>query len=183
MSYLEQLKAHISKNAHPTLLTKPTKAPSVSFVSTPSRRISEIEGAESRQEVKAKVRRQRVIEAELTELVYRVAEAQGFTQKDRAEALEHALADPERALSCFRALGAGVVTPETEARRQRVLAMLAARPDIRYAVLTDTQADPEAVLLTLAIRGRATCELRIPRDRYDPFLLLDLIERHGGTIH
>ena len=47
----------------------------------------------------------------------------------------------------------------------------------------DTEADPEAVLLTLAIRGQATCELRIPRDRYDPFLLLDLIERHGATVH
>ena len=73
--------------------------------------------------------------------------------------------------------------PAAEARRQRVLAMLAERPGIRYAVLTDTQADPEAVLLTLAIRGRATCELHIPRDRYDPFLLLDLIERHGATVH
>ena len=73
--------------------------------------------------------------------------------------------------------------PAAEARRQRVLAMLDAHPEARYALLTDTQAEPEAVLLTLAIRGRATCELRIPRDRYDPFLLLDLIERHGATVH
>ncbi len=29
----------------------------------------------------------------------------------------------------------------------------------------------------------ATCEFHIPRDRYDPFLLLDLIERHGATVH
>ena len=49
--------------------------------------------------------------------------------------------------------------PAAEARRQRVLAILDAHPDTRYAVLTDTQADPEAVLLTLAIRGQATCEL------------------------
>lgn len=73
--------------------------------------------------------------------------------------------------------------PAAEARRQRVLAMLAERPGIRYAVITDTVADSEAVLLTLAIRGRATCELRIPREKYDPFLLLTLIERHGGTVH
>jgi hypothetical protein len=33
MSYLEKLKAKISENAHPRLLTKPTKAPSVSSVS------------------------------------------------------------------------------------------------------------------------------------------------------
>jgi hypothetical protein len=70
----------------------------------------------------------------------------------------------------------------TEARRQRVLAMLAERPGIRYAVLTDTEADPEAVILVLAIRGVATSELRIPREKYDPFLLLELIERHGGTV-
>ncbi len=73
--------------------------------------------------------------------------------------------------------------PAAEARWQRVLAMLAERPGIRYAALTDTEADPEAVILTLAIRGRATCELCIPRDKYDPWLLLDLIERHGGTVH
>ncbi len=73
--------------------------------------------------------------------------------------------------------------PAAEARRQRVLEMLAERPGVRYAVLTDTEADPEAVLLTLAIRGRATCELRIPKAKYDPFLLLDLLERHGGTVH
>ncbi len=73
--------------------------------------------------------------------------------------------------------------PAAEARRQHALAMLAQHPGTRYAVLTDTEADPEAVLLTLAIRGRATCELAIPREKYDPFLLLDLIERHGATVH
>lgn len=70
-----------------------------------------------------------------------------------------------------------------EARRQRALAMLAENPTARYAVLTHDTGDPEAVILVLAIRGRATCELRIPRDRYDPFLLLDLIERHSLTVH
>lgn len=73
--------------------------------------------------------------------------------------------------------------PAAEARRQSVLAMLRKRLGIRYAGLTDTDADPEAVLFTLAIRGQATCELRIPKTEYDPFLLLDLIERHRGTIH
>ena len=79
--------------------------------------------------------------------------------------------------------------PATEARRQRVLAMLADRQRVRYAVLTDTGADPDAVILALAIRGAmpdggtVTCELRIPREKYDPFLLLDLIQRHGGTVH
>jgi hypothetical protein len=67
--------------------------------------------------------------------------------------------------------------------------MLADRQAVRYAVLTDTEADPTAVLLALAIRGgmpdgaTVTCELRIPRAKYDPFLLLELLERHGGSIH
>jgi len=60
--------------------------------------------------------------------------------------------------------------------------MLADRQSVRYAVLTDTEADPEAVILALAIRGVGTCELRVPREKYDGFLLLDLIARHGGTV-
>lgn len=73
--------------------------------------------------------------------------------------------------------------PATEARRQRVLAMLRESPAARYAVVTDTESDPDAVIVALAIRGRATCELLIPRNRYDGTLLLDLIERHGETVH
>ena len=69
-----------------------------------------------------------------------------------------------------------------EARRQRVR-MLADNPAIRYAITTDTEADPEAVILTLVIRDKATCELQIPRAKYDPFLLLHLIARHGETVH
>lgn len=79
-------------------------------------------------------------------------------------------------------------SPAFEARRQHVLAMLAAVPGGRYAALTDAEADPDAVLLALAIRSApdgatVTCELRIPRAKYDPWLLLELIERHGATVH
>ncbi len=73
-----------------------------------------------------------------------------------------------------------IFDPAAEARRERVLAMLEKSPGIKYA-LTDTDGDP--VLLTLAIRGKATCGFQIPRDRYDGILLLDLVDRHGGTIH
>ena len=73
--------------------------------------------------------------------------------------------------------------PRAEARRSRVLSMLSQNPSVTYAALTDLDADPEAALLTLAIRGRATCELRIPREKYDSFLLLDLLDRHGATVH
>ena len=70
-----------------------------------------------------------------------------------------------------------------EARRQRVLVMLRENPTVRYAVVTDMEIDSDAVIVALAIRGRATCELLIPRDRYDGALLLDLIDRHSGMVH
>ena len=69
--------------------------------------------------------------------------------------------------------------PAIEARRQRVLTMLAERPGVRYAVLSDTKADQNTVMLALAILGVGTCELRIPRAKFDPFVLLDLIDWHG----
>jgi hypothetical protein len=48
-----------------------------------------------------------------------------------------------------------------EARRQAVLSMLANEPGITYALTSDTEADPDAVIITLAIRDKATCELKI----------------------
>lgn len=70
-----------------------------------------------------------------------------------------------------------------EARRQRVQEMLADNPETRYAALTDTNAAPGFVLLTLAIRDRATVELLIPAEKWDGVLFLDLLERHGATVH
>ncbi|HAR45706.1 MAG TPA: hypothetical protein DCS05_05905 [Nitrospiraceae bacterium] len=75
-----------------------------------------------------------------------------------------------------------------EARRQRVLAALAERPGIRYAVVVDNP-DIDPVIVALGIRGAmpdgsfVTCELRVPLTKFDPFLLLDLIARYGGTVH
>lgn len=73
--------------------------------------------------------------------------------------------------------------PQSEARRRRVLELLATNQNARYALVTDADTEPEFVILTLAIRGQATCELRVPLDKYDGFLLLDLLNRYGGTIH
>jgi len=72
--------------------------------------------------------------------------------------------------------------PAMEARRQRVLAMLAENPNIRRAVLVNS-ADADPVLLTLAIRGQATCELAIPAAKFDPFELLAVLDRHGAKAH
>ena len=72
--------------------------------------------------------------------------------------------------------------PAAETRRQRVLTVLAEQPGIPYAVVVDNP-DTDPVIMVLGIRGQATCELLVPREKFDPFLLLDLIGRHCGTIH
>ncbi len=59
--------------------------------------------------------------------------------------------------------------------------MLAQEPGITHAIVTDDEAEPDAVIVTFAIRGKATCELRIPKERYDGLALLELIQRHSGV--
>jgi len=73
--------------------------------------------------------------------------------------------------------------PAADRRRHQVLAMLRESPTIKYAVLTDDQADPDAVIVALAIRGRGSCELNIPRQKWDGVLFLELLERHCSTLH
>jgi|GEM_PF-1112965 len=68
-------------------------------------------------------------------------------------------------------------TPADE-RIEKMIAKLESDPGLRYAMETHTEIDPDAVILTLAIRGKGACELRIPKSRYDAFTLLDLIEKH-----
>lgn len=81
-----------------------------------------------------------------------------------------------------KATGEPLPDPAMEGRRRRVLAMLAERPGIRYAVIVDNpNADP--VIVVLAIRDVGTCELAIPAANYDAFALLAMIERHGATVH
>ena len=73
---------------------------------------------------------------------------------------------------------AKAATPDsaTEARRQRVLAMLADNPALRLAVVCDGAGDP--VPVAVAIRDKGSVEILIPAARFDPFALLELVERH-----
>jgi hypothetical protein len=82
-----------------------------------------------------------------------------------------------------QALLAALRDPGAAVRRARVIAMLAAHPEVRYAVATETEIDPDSVIVTIAIRGVATCELHVPRGKWDGTLFLDLLERHADTIH
>ena len=90
-------------------------------------------------------------------------------------------------ISALRAANDGtyeeLLDPAAEARRRKVLAMLRESSTIKYAAVTDDQADPDEVIVTLAIRGRATCELHIPREKWDGVLFLELLERHCMTLH
>jgi hypothetical protein len=56
--------------------------------------------------------------------------------------------------------------------------MLAENPGITHAIISDDETDPKYVIITLAIRGQATCDLRIPKARYDGLKVLELIEQH-----
>ncbi len=69
-----------------------------------------------------------------------------------------------------------------ENRRQKVIAMLNAAPEMKRAIIVDDASDPDNIILTVAVRAcQQTCEMRIPRAKYDPWLLLQLIERHSAT--
>lgn len=69
------------------------------------------------------------------------------------------------------------MTP-TNARVEKVIAKLHGDPGLRYTMEVQDDAEVEAVILTLAIRDKAACELRIPKSRYDAFALIELIEQH-----
>jgi hypothetical protein len=60
-----------------------------------------------------------------------------------------------------------------EARRRKVLALLA-RDGGQYAVLVEDP-NPDPIILSLATPD-GTCEVLIPKDRYDPFKVMDTLK-------
>ena len=67
-----------------------------------------------------------------------------------------------------------------EANREKAIGMLEESPDVLRAIHLDDQIDPENMVLFVASRlHQQTCELLIPRAKYDPWRLLELIERLG----
>ena len=72
-----------------------------------------------------------------------------------------------------------IAETQTEKRRQKVLSMLADNPDKTRAFVTDTETDPDNVILTVAIRGVVAFEMLIPKAKYDPFILMELIDKES----
>ena len=72
---------------------------------------------------------------------------------------------------------ADIVETQRERRRLKVLAMLADKPETQRAFITDMESDPDNVIMTIAIRDQYTFEMLIPKSKYDPFILLELIKR------
>jgi tubulysin polyketide synthase-like protein len=69
--------------------------------------------------------------------------------------------------------------PRAEFRRQRIVAIFESNPRITRAVVTDTQSEPGAVVVTIGLRGGAIGEIVIPAGRYDGLALLALLERYA----
>ncbi len=70
---------------------------------------------------------------------------------------------------------------------QRLLAMLDGDSSLRYAMVVQNP-DTDPVSVTLGIRRAVpgsivTCDLCIPKAKFDLALLTDLIQRYSGTVH
>lgn len=72
----------------------------------------------------------------------------------------------------------GIKPTPSDNRIERVIDKLQGDPGLHYAMETHNDTDLEAVILTLAIRGKGACELRVPKSRYDAFTVLELLEMH-----
>ncbi len=86
------------------------------------------------------------------------------------------------------ATGDPLADPAMEARRQDALAELRRNPNFCRAAKVHLDCDPGAVIVTVAVRNLETGELamgelRIPRERFDAFQFLELVESLGATRH
>ena len=118
---------------------------------------------------------------EATEIIEYLRE-QNFTVKADGEYLE--LSPPEKItdelIKRLRKHKPAILAElKREERRKKVLAMLVDNPDTQRAFVTDTESDQQNMILTVAIRNQYAFEMQIPKHRYDPFILLELIEKSG----
>lgn len=111
--------------------------------------------------------------ADLSVLLRRVATAFEWSDTDRRDFVAWARRSPEglaEARAFLEAECQKLPAPGLSERRRVVVGMLNADPALRAAwTCADTGGDP--VVLTLAVRGVGTCELAIPRAKFDEMAL------------
>lgn len=115
---------------------------------------------------------------DLTEPLKRVSTAFEWSRADVADFTRWARRSPQGladAREFLRTEVAKLPAPGLEDRRRVVLDRLADDPAARAAWLCTDDGESDPVLLTLAIRGKGSCELAIPRARFDAFALPQLI--------
>jgi hypothetical protein len=95
-----------------------------------------------------------------------------------------ALASGERTLKALRLTAwtlvlahQGLPDRRADQRRREGLSLLAQAADIDHAMVSVDDAEPDAALVTLAIKGKTTCELRVPKARDDGFALVAFLGR------
>lgn len=72
---------------------------------------------------------------------------------------------------------------DPESRREKLLQMLRDNPNVKYAMLSDLISEPAYAIVAVAIRGVATADIWIERDKYDGPAIIDMVERCGNTVH
>jgi hypothetical protein len=71
----------------------------------------------------------------------------------------------------------GLPDRRADQRRREGLSLLAQAADIDCTLISIDDAEPDAALVTLAIKGKTTCELHVPKARDDGFALVAFLGR------
>jgi len=110
---------------------------------------------------------------ELDSLIQYVVEENDFSESDIEEAKFHATRDIENALISFRALARDI-------RLGKAMELLQASPESPRAVYIDSDSDPKNIVLAIAVRHVAVAEMTVPRVKYDPWKMINIL---GGEVH
>lgn len=85
-------------------------------------------------------------------------------------------------LAAEAALPQGAIADAAQARTVRALAYLDEHPEVKRACFADAKADPENIVLTVAVREPwGAVEVLVRRDRFDAFALMELSARWPDT--
>ncbi len=61
--------------------------------------------------------------------------------------------------------------------------MLEAKPEVIRAIHADSESDPDNVILVIAVRGLATCEMLLPKANYDAWQLIALVDKYSANVN